>query len=124
MTRLTGVVQFRNMLRFESNTVSNRAKRIAFNFISAVVFDTAVRTGLARNNWQFAYRTPPPGIQPDPDPTGGIAITLMRANLNKPMTRVGYLANNLPYIYPLEYEAWSRQSPDGMVRKNEYLLNG
>lgn len=29
-----------------------------------------------------------------------------------------WLANSLPYAYRLEYEGWSRQAPEGMVRRN------
>lgn len=29
-----------------------------------------------------------------------------------------WLANSLPYAYRIEYEGWSRQAPEGMVRRN------
>lgn len=29
-----------------------------------------------------------------------------------------WLANSLPYAYRVEYEGWSRQAPEGMVRRN------
>jgi hypothetical protein len=32
--------------------------------------------------------------------------------------KVLWLSNSLPYAYRIEYEGWSRQAPEGMVRRN------
>lgn len=37
---------------------------------------------------------------------------------NADRKKVLWLSNSLPYAYRIEYEGWSRQAPEGMVRRN------
>ena len=36
---------------------------------------------------------------------------------------VTFMANNLPYAHRLEFEGWSRQAPEGMVRRTVARFN-
>ena len=89
-------------------------------------------TGRARGNWQASIGTPEAGVisggdesateTPAPNgdgPKTAEAIKAVDRIIDSfGMGKVIYLSNNLPYIYRLEFLAWSKQSPAGMVRKN------
>jgi hypothetical protein len=93
-------------------------KKIAYDIFTRVVFKTPVDTGAARANWLASVGTfvgPKPNTgNVDPEATHTTleiakivdTFTLQSKNL--------YLANNLPYILPLE-NGHSKQAPSGMV---------
>lgn len=76
--------------------------------------------GRARGNWQFSLRVPAQGWLPLSGEAGEAAASGLMAALPNTVVvgEVNYLTNNLPYISRLEYDGWSSQSPEGMVRKN------
>lgn len=74
--------------------------------------------GRARGNWQCTIGAPFSGE----DASGSV----MKAQ-NAIPRRAGsvvYLTNNVPYIGKLEYDAHSRQAPNGMVRVSVALFEG
>lgn len=81
-----------------------------------VIFRTAVDTGRARGNWQVSYGSPEPGVVQREDPSGQTTIADVAQQTELAGGNVWYLTNNLPYIQRLEFEGWSDQSPQGMVR--------
>lgn len=74
--------------------------------------------GRARGSWQYAKSVPNTSDPNTIDGSGATSIGRVAAGVNygDPMT-VHYITNSLPYIRRLEYEGWSQQAPDGMVRK-------
>ena len=84
---------------------------------SAIIGDTPVDTGRARGNWQTSQDTPAGGEvgRVQKEKTGPATQEAETALL----TGFGlfWLSNNLPYAERLEY-GWSKQAPNGMVRKN------
>ena len=51
------------------------------------------------------------------DANGGLALAEVMANLGG-LLDVVWFTNNLPYAERIEYDGWSRQAPEGMVRKH------
>lgn len=74
--------------------------------------------GRFRGNWQVSFDAPKTESIPLIDPRGveakGAAATLIQSFDSEVGTI--WLMNNLPYGPRLEYEAWSKQAPAGMVR--------
>lgn len=72
--------------------------------------------GTARGNWQVSYGSPEPGVLARTDQSGQTTIADVAQQTELAGGNVWYLTNNLPYIQRLEFEGWSDQSPQGMVR--------
>lgn len=73
--------------------------------------------GRARGSWQYGYNAP---NQADPgtiDGSGAVSLQRLQAGVdsNDPLG-VHYITSTIPYMRRLEYEAWSAQAPEGMVR--------
>lgn len=81
--------------------------------------------GRARGSWQYGFNSPTPaegaidGRPVDKDnPSAHSATARLAAGVEgNPAFGVHYITSTVPYMRRLEYEAWSRQAPDGMVRK-------
>lgn len=73
--------------------------------------------GRARGSWQYAQGAPlevePGGI----DQGGQVSINRVRAGIaaGDPVTE-HYITSTVPYMRRLEYDGWSQQAPNGMVR--------
>jgi hypothetical protein len=73
--------------------------------------------GRFRGNWSVAFDSPPMGTLDRIDPVGGQTIAEGSSVLAQfKAGRTIYIVNNLPYAHRLEYEGWSKQAPEGMVR--------
>ena len=83
---------------------------------SKVILRTPVDTGRARGNWQASINSPEQSTVAKASASGGSAIADAQSAINAAPGNVYYLTNNLPYIQRLEFEVWSRQAPNGMVR--------
>lgn len=70
--------------------------------------------GQARANWQSSVGNPAAGVVESVDAKG--SATLKKINVSEAPGSVWWLTNNLPYIQRLEYDGWSTQAPEGMVR--------
>ena len=98
-------------------SLDETGRAITLELFSSVIKDTPVDTGRARGNWQTSLSAPKDGEVSRSGSAPAIAeVAAESAKFG--MGKVIYLSNNLPYIYRLEYLGWSKQSPDGMVRKN------
>lgn len=98
-------------------SMDETGRAIVLELFSSVIKDTPVDTGRARGNWQTSLSSPKDGEVSRSGSAPAIAeVAAESAKFG--MGKVIYLSNNLPYIYRLEFLGWSKQSPDGMVRKN------
>jgi hypothetical protein len=88
----------------------------ALEVFSLVIDGSPVDTGLLRGNWQTAINSPRLSRIERLDPTGSTAKAEALANLGS-MVDVVIMTNSLPYVERIEYEGYSAQAPDGMVRK-------
>lgn len=73
--------------------------------------------GQFKANWNLSVESIDYTTTTDKDPTGGDAVK--RAELAIEDYKMGdkvFITNSLPYAYRLEYEGWSGQAPQGMVR--------
>lgn len=81
--------------------------------------------GRARGSWQYAkdaaLETEPGGV--DASGQGSIGRVQTGVTSGDPKT-MHYITSTVPYMRRLEYDGWSRQAPEGMVRKtiNEYQV--
>jgi len=72
--------------------------------------------GQARGNWQASIGSPTNGMTDTIDKSGTATIAGIAGDTHLAPGNVWYLVNNLPYISKLEFDGWSTQSPEGMVR--------
>jgi len=94
-------------------------REICLNLLTDIVYNTPVDTGRARANWFTSIGSASTDSVPytgGKDAAGGASINRSMADVAKATGQVFYISNNLPYIYRLEFEGWSKQAPRGMVR--------
>lgn len=73
--------------------------------------------GQFRANWNLSISSMDTSTTTDKDPSGEAAIKRAQGRIEG--YQLGdkvFITNSLPYAYRLEYEGWSRQAPQGMVR--------
>lgn len=109
------------VLKAGSNVERTR-RAICIKLFSAVILDTPVRDGQLRGNWQTSVQDPKTGEIDRIDKEGVAALADMKDNLGEGDVTVWFV-NNLPYAARIEYEGWSKQAPEGMVRKNIARIN-
>lgn len=80
-----------------------------------IIKRTPVDTGRARGNWFPSVDTPITKFD-NASKSAATSISAAVAVANNAVGRKYYLTNNLPYIFRLEYQGWSNQAPNGMVR--------
>ena len=72
--------------------------------------------GQARGNWQASIGSPSSGTTEATDKSGTATISGIAGDTHQAPGNVWYLTNNLPYIGKLEFDGWSTQAAEGMVR--------
>jgi len=94
-------------------------REICLNLYSDITYGTPVDTGRARANWFTSIGSPSnQTIEFEGGGTAAQDLAIARAmpDIANASGNVFWISNNLPYIYRLEYEGWSKQAPRGMVR--------
>ena len=103
-------------------------RTLCLDLLKDIVLNTPVDTGRARANWQTSINSPQGGtVEFSADAGSGVsapkasaasadAINRGAAAVVKAPGNIFWITNNLPYIYRLEFEQWSKQAPNGMVR--------
>jgi len=91
-------------------------KAVAFGLLSQIVQGTPFDTGTARGNWQVSAARPLSGTVENTSPQVAINLGTNVIRQTKLEDDI-IIQNNLPYIYRLEYDGWSKvQAPNGWVR--------
>jgi hypothetical protein len=98
--------------------IDTRIRKATSEVFKNIRFMTPVDTGRARGNWHCTVGAPFSG-QDATGTDGSIQSAIPRR-----AGSVVYLTNNVPYIGRLEYDAHSRQAPNGMVRVSVALFEG
>lgn len=112
-----------NRFVVKSEQATDRTVRaITFELFRSVIQMSPVDTGRFRGNWQTTTGSPQDSIIPRLDPSGSSAIAEVFAKAGG-LGSVSYLANNLSYAERLEYDGWSQQAPNGMVRVSFARIN-
>lgn len=103
--------------KLTNSSLDETGRAIALELFGSVIKDTPVDTGRARGNWQTSIARPKEDeISRD---GAGPALSEVASETDKfGMGKLIWLSNNLPYIYRLEFLGWSKQSPNGMARRN------
>ena len=73
--------------------------------------------GQFRANWNLSVTGLDTSTTADKDPSGGAAIGRAQSAIES--YKIGdtiTISNSLPYAHRLEYEGWSNQAPNGMIR--------
>lgn len=103
-------------------------RKLCIDLLSDIVLNTPVDSGRARANWQCSIGAPISGqlsfsgdtgkgiTAPKESAASADAINRGQAIAAHATGNVFWISNNLPYIYRLEFEGWSKQAPNGMVR--------
>lgn len=99
------------------------AKAIILQVFSSVVEKSPVDLGSFRGNWQIGVGAVNGNTQ-SPDDKKALksppsADNLLKAELSLSgysSKKITYVSNSLPYAHRLEYDSWSDQAPNGMVR--------
>lgn len=102
-----------------SKEADKRVREICLNLYSDITYGTPVDTGRARVNWFTSIGSPSSEtieFEGGGASASGVAIGRSMPDIAKATGNILWITNNLPYIYRLEYEGWSKQAPRGMVR--------
>lgn len=91
-------------------------RKISIDLFSKTVLRTPVDTGRARANWNCSIGAPSFTVSQKTDKSGTATQAGIRGTLGNWKDGDIYLMNSLPYIRRLEYDGWSGQAPQGMVR--------
>lgn len=105
--------------RFAAKAEGNAEKvvrKIGIDLFSRTVERTPVDTGRARANWNVSIGTANLATSEATDKGGEATKARIRNTLHDWKQGDIYLMNSLPYIRRLEYDGWSGQAPQGMVR--------
>lgn len=94
-------------------------REICLNLLTDIVQGTPVDTGRARANWFTSINSASDATTEysgSKNAAIGVAINRAMPDIAKATGNIFRISNNLPYIYRLEFEEWSDQAKDGMVR--------
>lgn len=108
-----------SLKQFEKRALESADKdrrAIILKLFTAVIRDTPVDTGRARNNWLTSVANPAAGTPNSPAKGGGDALGAINNNLGK-LNDAVFLTNNVEYIGHLEYGT-TKMAPFAMVRRN------
>lgn len=123
--------EFAKMLRAAEYKAELVVKKSAMQVLSAIELKSPVGDpdtwaspaplgytgGQFRANWNLSIEAMDTDTTTDKDPSGEVAIKRAQGRIES--YQLGdkiFITNSLPYAYRLEYEGWSRQAPQGMVR--------
>lgn len=98
------------------NNAQTVVRKISIDLFSKTVLRTPVDTGRARANWNCSIGAPSFTVSQKTDKGGTTTQAGIRSTLGNWKDGDIYLMNSLPYIRRLEYDGWSGQAPQGMVR--------
>lgn len=98
-------------LKLDLDTV---VRKSTFDIFRAIVLRSPVDSGRFRANWNCTRGAPDESTTDSVDQARGDgeaakALTFASGD-------VVWFVNGLPYAYRLEYDSWSKQAPNGMIR--------
>ncbi len=94
-------------------------REICLNLLKDIVYGTPVDSGRAKANWFTSIGAPSNQtieFEGGKSPAESLAIGRAMPDIAKATGNIFSISNNLPYIYRLEFEGWSKQAESGMVR--------
>lgn len=100
---------------------AGKIKQRTYGFISAVIDDTPVKTGALRGGWQIVKAGQALMSDTPLDPTGAETKAILIRKIRYLPIHMDwdiYFGNGKPYASRIEYEGYSKQAPNGMLRRN------
>lgn len=107
---------------------------VTLKLMTSVIMDTPVLTGRLRANWRLSAQQPnfnervgfDASRQEAAAAKGTTIPNHTQAAINEVQEGIEastgdgllFLTNNLPYAHRIEFDGWSKKSPEGMVRRN------
>ena len=84
------------------------------SLLSKIIKRTPVLTGRLAGNWSVDINNIPKEIIENSDPEEAVGYGMLKLK-DAVIGDIVYIANNLPYVFPIEYEGHSQKAPEGMV---------
>lgn len=114
----------KNIINKGNNRQNQFVRKLCLELDRSVVLKSPVDTGRFRANWNIGFGSPDTSTTTNTDASGSSAISKAKSILTGDLTgKKIFITNSLPYAYRLEYEGWSNQAPQGMVRITIAELN-
>lgn len=114
--------QLEAIARRAMQDVSKVARTSIIRIGNRVVTASPVDKGAFRNQWNTSISTISYDTSKPDDSNGQGAMTELRETVGDlQLGAVAYFNNPMPYGKRLEYDGWSEQAPNGMVRVNAAL---
>lgn len=90
-----------------------------------MILQSPVRDGYFRNSWRAGINE----IDTSVATVASAAISSSTGSVRQALNRLDlgaafYFTNSLPYAHRIEFEGWSQQAPNGVVRVNLLKLDG
>lgn len=101
--------------------VEKVGRKFTFNVFTAVLFRSPVDTGRFRANWNVERDTANSSSSTNIDVAR--ALLQVKNAMSIPLGGIVYMTNGLPYAQRLEYDGWSAQAPQGMIRVSVAEVN-
>lgn len=127
---LRGLGRVKKAINNLESTLDKDLRGVYFAGLSAIIKETPVDSGRARNNW-FLTVNAPSNKTTTAKSRGLGAIRQLSKMPKSVLGKTLYFTNNLPYAHLLEYggftkkpetdktiKGFSKQAPNGFVRKN------
>lgn len=96
--------------------IDGAIRKTVLDLTTSIILDTPIDKGTARGAWSVSFETPDNTKIENTNWTANLSDQTNKLASNK-IGKYIYIQNNLPYIVKLEY-GYSKQSPNGMVRRN------
>lgn len=114
----------KNIINKGNNRQNQFVRKLCLKLNRSVVLKSPVDTGRFRANWNIGFDSPDTSTTKNTDASGSSAIAKAKSILTGDLTgKKIFITNSLQYAYRLEYEGWSNQAPQGMVRITIAELN-
>lgn len=115
----TFTLDINNFAKKVGAEADKKVREVCLKLYSDITYGTPVDTGRAQANWFTSIGSPSSQTieyEGGGAAAAGVAIGRSMPDIAKATGNILWITNNLPYIYRLEYEGWSKQAPRGMVR--------
>lgn len=114
----------KNIINKGNNRQNQFVRKLCLELDRSIVLKSPVDTGRFRANWNIGFGSPNTSTTTNTDASGSSAIAKAQAELTGNLSgKKIFVTNSLPYAFRLEYEGWSNQAPQGMVRITIAELN-
>ena len=109
----------KNIAARRKEDLNEIAQAVTIRVGNQIVLQSPVDQGFFKNNWNssigdISYSIDAPENSNGAKSLNGIAETFSIFGTGM----VGYFTNSMPYAMRLEYDGWSQQAPNGVVRVN------